>query len=81
MTTDGASAFDEQPRGDEASRGKAAEAGYDLGEGDLPAIEASLGVEELADENLERVAGGLGNGGNGDMGGTGGDGGTGGRAV
>lgn len=73
MTTDAATAFVERLRSDEAFQQKLAgaasreerreiarEAGYELSEADLPAIKAAFGVQELSDEDLERVAGGVG---------------------
>ncbi len=36
------------------------DAGYDLSASDLSAIKRALSVEELSDEDLEKVAGGLG---------------------
>ncbi len=36
------------------------DAGYDLSASDLSAIKAALNVEELSDEDLEKVAGGIG---------------------
>ena len=35
-------------------------AGYDLSAEDMPAIKSALGIEELSDEDLEKVAGGVG---------------------
>ncbi len=36
------------------------DAGYDLSASDLSAIKTALNVEELSDEDLEKVAGGIG---------------------
>jgi len=36
------------------------DAGYDLSASDLSAIKTALSVEELSDEDLEKVAGGIG---------------------
>lgn len=73
MTSETVTAFVERLRNDEAFQVKLAEApsreerrevarkaGFELSEGDLPAIKAALGVQELSDEDLERVAGGMG---------------------
>ena len=38
----------------------AKDAGYDLSASDLSAIKTALSVEELSDEDLEKVAGGIG---------------------
>ena len=73
MTEETVRAFVERLSSDEAFRNRLAaaptpeerqemarEAGYDLGAGDMPAIKAALGIEELSDEDLEKVAGGVG---------------------
>ena len=43
-----------------ARRAIAQEAGYDVSPEDIPAIKAALGLDEISDEDLERVAGGTG---------------------
>ena len=73
MTEETVTAFVERLSSDEAFRNRLAaaptpeerqemarEAGYDLGAGDMPAIKAALGIEELSDDDLEKVAGGIG---------------------
>ena len=73
MTEETVRAFVERLSSDEAFRNRLAaaptpeerqemarEAGYDLGAGDMPAIKAALGIEELSDDDLEKVAGGIG---------------------
>jgi predicted ribosomally synthesized peptide with nif11-like leader len=45
-----------------ARRAIAQEAGYDVSPDDVPAIRAALGLDEISDEDLERVAGGTGMG-------------------
>jgi predicted ribosomally synthesized peptide with nif11-like leader len=46
----------------EAKRQLVQDAGFDIGRGDLPALRAQAGLQELSDEDLERVAGGSGPG-------------------
>lgn len=36
------------------------DAGYDLSPGDLPALKAALGISDVSDDDLERIAGGVG---------------------
>ena len=72
MTQESATAFAERISTDEAFRDRltaattpeerrqiAGEAGYDLSRNDLPAIKEALGIQELSDEDLEKVAGGM----------------------
>jgi predicted ribosomally synthesized peptide with nif11-like leader len=42
----------------EAKRQLVQDSGFDIGRGDLPALRAQAGLQELSDEDLERVAGG-----------------------
>jgi len=73
MSEQGALAFAERVMNDEAFRDRLAagsdraarqaiakEEGYDLGPEDMPAIKAALGMEELSDDDLERIAGQVG---------------------
>lgn len=73
MTTEAAAAFVERLLSDEAFRKRvvaledpadrlalAREEGFDLSADDNPAIARALGVEELADQELEHVVGGVG---------------------
>ncbi|MDA8354976.1 MAG: Nif11-like leader peptide family RiPP precursor [Actinomycetota bacterium] len=73
MTEETVKAFVERLSSDEAFRDRLAaaptpeerqemarEAGYDLSAEDMPAIKSALGIEELSDEDLEKVAGGIG---------------------
>lgn len=73
MSEQGAIAFAERIKSDEAfcerlaaapdaaaRRSIAAEAGYDVSRDDLPAMKAALGLEELSDADLERIAQGTG---------------------
>ena len=73
MTQETATAFVERISTDEAFRDRLAaaatseerrqiarEAGYDLSSNDLPAIKEALGIKELSDADLEKVAGGVG---------------------
>ena len=72
MTGETVKAFVERLSSDEAFRDRLAAAptpeerqemaraaGYDLGAGDMPAIKSTLGIEELSDVDLEKVAGGM----------------------
>jgi predicted ribosomally synthesized peptide with nif11-like leader len=73
MTTEAATAFAERLKGDEALQAKLAgaasreerwvlarEAGFDLTADDVGAVKEALGIEELSDQDLEKVAGGTG---------------------
>lgn len=70
MSKAGATAFAERLTSDEAFRSKLAEAdraerltlvraeGFDLSADDVGAVKEALGIEELSEADLERVAGG-----------------------
>jgi predicted ribosomally synthesized peptide with nif11-like leader len=71
MTTEAATSFAERLKNDEALQAKLAgvasgeerlalvrEAGFDLSADDGDAVKRALGIEELSDEDLERIAGG-----------------------
>jgi predicted ribosomally synthesized peptide with nif11-like leader len=73
MTKEAANAFAERLRADEALQAKLAgaadraarlalarEEGFDLGAEDIGAVKQALSIEELSDDDLEKVAGGLG---------------------
>jgi predicted ribosomally synthesized peptide with nif11-like leader len=73
MTEETIKAFAERVSSDEAFRDQLAgaatpeerqgivrAAGYDLSAEDMPAIKSAFGIEELSDEDLEKVAGGVG---------------------
>jgi predicted ribosomally synthesized peptide with nif11-like leader len=73
VSTEGAVAFVEKSKSDEGFQSKLAEAGspeerlalaraegFDVGPGDVGAMKNALGIQELSDEDLERVAGGMG---------------------
>jgi predicted ribosomally synthesized peptide with nif11-like leader len=73
MATEAATAFAERLKSDEAFQAKLAgaadraerlalakEAGFDLSADDIGAVKQALGIEELSDEDLARVAGGIG---------------------
>lgn len=72
MSSDSAVAFVERIRSDSEFQAKLAdaqgpaervalarEAGFDVSTEDIGAIRSTLGIEELSDEELERVAGGM----------------------
>jgi predicted ribosomally synthesized peptide with nif11-like leader len=46
----------------EAKRQIVQDAGFDVGRSDLPALRAQAGLQDMSDEDLERVAGGTGTG-------------------
>ena len=73
MTTEAATAFVERLKTDEALQSKLAaaasraerlalarEEGFDLSAGDAGAVRQALGIEELSDDDLDKVAGGMG---------------------
>ena len=73
MSEQSALAFAERVTNDEAFRDRLAaapdraarqaiaqEEGYDLGPADVPAIKAALGMEDISDDDLERIAGQVG---------------------
>jgi predicted ribosomally synthesized peptide with nif11-like leader len=72
VTTEAATAFAERLKSDEALQAKLAgatdraerlalarEEGFELSADDVDAVKRALGIEELSDEDLERVAGGV----------------------
>lgn len=73
MSGEAAVAFAERVKSDEAFQSRLAgaagpaarlaiarEEGFDLGHDDVAAVKRSLGVEELSDEDLDHIAGGVG---------------------
>jgi predicted ribosomally synthesized peptide with nif11-like leader len=73
MTTEAVTAFAERLKSDEALRAKLAGAadraerlalvraeGFEVSAGDVGAVKQALGIEELSDEDLEKLAGGVG---------------------